>query len=261
MNKRLFFGFPAVALWPAKLPAGRLIAPGMRHFTAAFLGDVAFDTLETHLPNIPLPPFKVGFTGFFDQCLFLPERHPHVVAWHGNTHRRELCEEYVIRLAQWLEGIGYPLNLRLPWLPHATLARSPFDPKEWRKAFTPTPFFVSHFALYESFPGLEYRPIWNHSFTLPFEEIEHTADRAYIIRGEAVEDLYHNACCALAFVHPPLMVFAQNPPTGIDELVSSLNRVLGLADAEQGCPFKAVSYHGDIKQREAIYEWEMIVDV
>jgi 2'-5' RNA ligase len=258
--KRLFFALPVEAPWP-ELPKGRLIAPHMRHFTLAFLGNIPYELLEERLPELPLPAFKVGFSGYFDQCLFLPEKHPNVVAWHGVMDQQAASEAYAIALNSWLKGIGLTIHLGLPWLPHVTLARTPFDSNEWKISFSTTPFFVRGLYLYESFPGLQYKPIWRYEFLAPFEEIEHTADRAYIIRGESVAALYRNACSALAFQHSSLMHFMETPPGSMQDLVSALNRVLALNDASEGCPFKAVSYHGDIQERASYYEWEMIVDV
>jgi RNA 2',3'-cyclic 3'-phosphodiesterase len=33
------------------------------------------------------------------------------------------------------------------------------------------------------------------------------------------------------------------------------------SDVEVGCPFKAVSYHGEIHESNGLLQWEMIVDV
>jgi hypothetical protein len=50
-------------------------------------------------------------------------------------------------------------------------------------------------------------------------------------------------------------------PQGIDEIVMQLNEIVSHADAELGCPFKAISYHGNLNKKAAVWEWEMIVDV
>jgi RNA 2',3'-cyclic 3'-phosphodiesterase len=51
-------------------------------------------------------------------------------------------------------------------------------------------------------------------------------------------------------------------PEGIDQLVIALNQAVSQEDQERGCPFKAVSFHGEIHQEEGqLLTWEMIVDV
>ena len=123
--KRLFLGFQVHAPWQ-KTPPGKQVPEEMRHLTVAFLGNIPFEKLESHLKALPLPSFKVGFSGYFDRVLFLPPKHPHVAAWHGVLPEVEPCEKYAIGLQAWLESIDIPTNLHLPWLPHVTLARSPF---------------------------------------------------------------------------------------------------------------------------------------
>src|SRR5437868_6914258 len=80
--KRVFFGCEVTAPWPTQLPPGRVLDPTHRHMTLAFLGETRYDRLQEILPGFPTPPFSVGLAGEFNRCLFLPERHPHVVSWH-----------------------------------------------------------------------------------------------------------------------------------------------------------------------------------
>lgn len=257
--KRLFFAFEVIAPWP-ELPKGRVIAEDTRHMTVAFLGNIDFNILEPHLKEIPLPPFSLGFSGHCDHIELLPPKHPHVVSWHAVLPHIEVFESYAISLDNWLKALGLDTHLRLPWLPHITLARSPFNVKEWNKAFIPTPFYSYKLNLYESFPNLVYKPIWTHMLTEPIEEIEHTADIGFHIRGETLEALYHNAFIALAMKFPALLAYKQSPPQQRDELVPKLNLALSQADAAVGSPLKAVSYHGEVQENH-IWEWEMIVDV
>ena len=136
------------------------------------------------------------------------------------------------------------------------------DPGKWRKSFSPLPFTFHQLHLYESAPGLQYTPIWSRALIPPFEELEHTADLAFTLHGESVQAIYHNAFTALAFHFPPLLHYRQEAPDTFDKIVSQLNRALALADAENGCPFKAVSHHGElVKDTQAVLTWEMIVDV
>ena len=81
MDKRVFFGFEAIAPWPIPpYPSGRLIAQHDRHITIAFLGSVDSSLLENLLPHLPKPDFEIGLAALMDKIIFLPSRHPHVVA-------------------------------------------------------------------------------------------------------------------------------------------------------------------------------------
>ena len=47
-----------------------------------------------------------------------------------------------------------------------------------------------------------------------------------------------------------------------DEIIIQLNEKISLWDAESGCPFKAVSFSGEITKKEnGLLHWEMIIDV
>jgi SHS2 domain-containing protein len=100
---------------------------------------------------------------------------------------------------------------------------------------------------------------------MPFEEKEHTADIAFIIRGENFNELYHNAQIALCFYHNkifPYLQLNQKEKTNIDEVIISLNEIITIIDREIGSPFKAVSFHSNITtSKQNLLQWEMIVDV
>ena len=68
-QKKLFFGFEVCAPWPEELPQGRVLEKENRHMTFAFLGQTDYPRLMDKLPSLPYPPFKVGLSGQFDQCL------------------------------------------------------------------------------------------------------------------------------------------------------------------------------------------------
>lgn len=260
-TKRLFFAFQITAPW-LSVPKGRILKEDSRHLTAAFLGNIDFDLLEPLLPKLPLPQFQVGFTGHFDKCLFLPPKHPRVVSWNAHISMHKDCEDYVLTLNQWLNDRGISTDLRLPWLPHVTIARAPFNLTHWEKAFTPLPFTCHALNLYESFPELVYKPIWSKKFQVPFEEIEHTADTAFHIHGETMEQIYENAFTALAFHEPGLIAYKEEAPSQEEHIVKKLNSALSQLDAEKGCSFKAVSHHGEITRDSSNQlQWEMIVDV
>ena len=108
---------------------------------------------------------------------------------------------------------------------------------------------------------LKYEPIWSYPLLKPFEEIDHTADLAFLIRGENLQQLYQNAHLALSFSHPPFIKYIKEDPLeNLDSVIRTLNRSLKELDQEEGAPFKAVSYHGSISVQDTLL-WEMIIDV
>ncbi len=259
MNKKLFFGAEITAPWPNTLPQGRLIEEHSRHLTLAFLGNVSY---EAH--NIPLPEFKVGLIGVGDHLLFLPEKHPRVVAYHIRWPLQEpLLLSFQSRLVSQLQQAGHTLSTQ-SFLSHVTIAREPFVREDWKQTEWNLPFLLKAIHLYESVGNLTYLPLWSHPLALPFEEQEHTADIAFLIRAETIEQLHLNAQAALAFKHPLLMPYLEfdRLQNSLDDLIIQLNRSIARADAAIGCPFKAVSFHGNIlRDASNILHWEMIVDV
>lgn len=262
--KRLFFALSAEAPWPSLLPKGRLLAPEVRHMTLAFLGNVPWRPLEEILPSLPLPTFNVGSAGITDACLCLPEHHPRVVAWHvrsiGSAGQELLS--YQQQLAGFLRNAGYSIDTR-PFLPHITLARQPFDARQWARSFQSLPVTFSTLHLYESTGNLGYKPIWSFPFIPPFEELSHTADIAFRVAGSTVDQLALHAQIALCFKCPGLIPYLTTLPEEgtLDDLVIGLNDMITRADVAFGCPFKAVSFHGEITQKAQTLFWEMIVDV
>lgn len=262
-TKRLFFGAEVHAPWPSELPPGRLLQEKQRHLTLAFLGNVPHSPLISLLEHFPKPDSPLGTVGYFDACLALPPRHARVIAWHARWHQPSPLDLFQKTLSQWLLQHDYALD-RQAWLPHVTLCRAPFDKQAWKEAFIPLPFLTSSLHLYESLGHQTYVPIWSYALKPPFEEIEHTADIAFIIRAESVAQLYLHALTALAFKFPPfLRAFGERPVIEtIDDVVLNLNDCIAKADSEVGCPLKAVSYHGEIVSLpDATLQWEMIVDV
>ena len=264
-EKRLFFALEVHAPWPEVLPHGRYLGPEDRHATLAFLGEITFQPLLEHLnSHFPPLPLKVGLVGTFSECLFLPPRHPHVVAW--NVKWLDNCDalvEYRQTFLDWLKKLGYhPKEHEGPWLCHVTLCRNPFDYDDWKKSFKQLPMAVHGIHLYESLGHSKYKPLWSYPFILPFEEIEHTADIAYLINGEDIAQLHHHAQTALAFRYPALVPYMnQKALDSLDDIIIDLNDMIAKADAAIGCPFKAISFHGSIEKRDSILQWEMIVDV
>jgi RNA 2',3'-cyclic 3'-phosphodiesterase len=243
-----FLGLEVIAPWPTDMPEGRIIAEESRHATLVFFGDQEVDT-----DAIPLPPFRLGLVGQFVKPLFLSR----VVAWEPDFfEKKEELFDYQTQLTALFGGD------ERRWLPHVTLARSPFDPQEWKKSFFSLPAVFQAIHLYESQGNLEYEKIWSYPLLPPFEEIPHTADVAYKVRGEDFGTLYLHALTAIAFEFPPILAYRQNRDFGnLNEVIAALGTALSLADAEWGAPLKAVSYHGEARNKNGILEWEMIVDV
>ncbi|MDP1879911.1 MAG: hypothetical protein Q8K60_03100 [Parachlamydiaceae bacterium] len=264
--KRLFFGIEAHALWPSSFPTGRIIDEKERHFTLSFLGNISFEILKTNLfkLNKLFYPVTLGYSGWFDSCLFLPHHHPNVVAFQPKWTKKPLLLEQIQKnLTDWLIELGYQADSR-EWLPHATVCRKPFNQQEWLQAFSPFPFYTGNIHLYESLGNIRYSPLWTFPVKPPFEEIEHIADIAFVIRGLSIQELYWNGFIALSFKSPDLIhYFIQSDELfELDEVIMLLNQCMSFADTHIGCPLKAVSFHGEaIKGKDGIYEWEMIVDV
>lgn len=265
MIKRVFFAMETHAPWPEKLPKGRILAESDRHMTLAFLGEIDYSTLQKQLDNFPKPEFQIGFTGIFDKCLFLPERHPHVVAWHLNLlNQKAPLLKFQSELVRWLRHNDYVIKEHENFLPHITVARSPFVAHEWKKAFSPVPGFTSKIHLYESLGSLQYKPCWSYELLAPIEELDHTADIGYLVRGENILQLLQNASIALAFQFPSILPYFTEIKNieDLDDIIIYLNKAVTKADEIIGCPFKAVSYHGSVKQeREGVLNWEMVIDV
>lgn len=264
-QKRLFFGLKATSPWPLELPSGRLLHQDERHATLAFLGNTDWEKLSAQLAKIPIPSFDAGLGAIFDKIMFLPRRSPHVVCWHADFYETEVnIENYQKKLAAWLKEGGFlPITEHEKWLPHVTLARAPFDWHAWKTSFLPLPVIFDSIHLYESIGNLRYSTLWSLPLSLPFEEIEHTADMAFIIKGKTLSQIYLHAVVALAFRFPDILMYLPPFPTpsSLDDIIMSLNEAVANADQAVGCPFKAVSLHGEIEEYSNYLQWEMIVDV
>ncbi len=262
-SARLFFGAQVEAPWPKDYPSGRIIPEETRHVTFAFLGQQSLSKLQQILPSAPHPSFKIGSAGVAKELVFLPPDKSRVTAlsvqWLDPS---AVFNAYQKEFAHWLKNNGYPVDER-PFFPHITLAREPFDKNAWLNHFKPLPLFVKAICLYQSMGNLRYQSLWKIPLLPPFEEFEHTADIAFLVRGTTPEQLHMNAQLALAFKFPQLIeFFSKNLQHSLEEIIISLNEMVGAADMEYGCPFKAVSFHGNIKADENhILYWEMVVDV
>ncbi len=259
----MFFGAQVRSAWPEYFPEGRLIPEKTRHITLAFLGNCDATALEKALFEIPTPGPLLGCSGIQEGLVFLPKDAARVVASTVRWLRgEELLMHYRERLIAWLKTLGYTLD-HASFFPHISIARRPFAKEAWTAAFSPLPFFVEAIVLYESKGNLHYEPLWTFPLLDPFEEIEHTADVAFVIRGETVRDVYLHAQLALSFLFPPFTsYFNLDLKNSLIEIVIALNEMVSRADAEIGCPLKAVSFHGELYEDERqLLNWEMIVDV
>lgn len=266
-KKRLFFALNISAPWPIRYPPGRVLEEKDRHLTLAFLGSVDLSKVQKFLPSFPKIPLKTGFVGEFVKCLFLPVRNPRVAAWEiewYNNHAHFLS--YQKEIEQWLEKNQLPFVKRKgqkeEFLPHVTICRQPSALHEWQKSFSPLPIIANGIHLFESLGHSQYTSLWRQDFILPFEEIEHTADIAFKVRGEDFAQLYLHAQIALAFKFPVFLSYYSTAfVSNIDDVIMNLNEIVGKIDAAEGSPIKAVSFHAEIIKRNELLEWEMIVDV
>jgi 2'-5' RNA ligase len=263
-EKRLFFGLEVHAPWPSPLPKARMVAEECRHLTLAFLGEASFLKIQKLFPALPKPPFRVGPVGSFDKCLFLPKWSPRVVSWRVSPFGKDDCvADYQKALIDFLLEQGYQLEKR-DFLQHITLGRKPFVLQEWKKGFVKLPMYYQSLHLYESLDQLQYKPVWSYPIMPPFEEIEHVGDIAYHVYGESIYQVNLNAQIALAFEFPDLLDFLdpKDNKGSLEEIIIGLNEMVTRVDQEIGSPFKAVSFHGEIQEREdGLLTWEMIVDV
>jgi len=257
--KRLFFGMRTTAPWPEAYPRGRLLAEEARHFTLVFLGDQEEEKIISSLANMPEYPLPLGSAGYFDRCLMLPPRHPHVVAWHPDLGEDEgPLKQYAKELSEFFEIKG-----REDWLPHVTIAREPFFSEEWEKSFAPLPCMTTSLDLFESVGNLHYESLWQKKLIPPIEKLPHTADIAFLVRGTDYAQLFEDGRIALAFEDPRMLACksARDTFLNLDDVIMGLNELIAEADIEFGSSFKAVSYHGEAKPVGKYLEWEMIVDV
>ncbi|NGX37113.1 MAG: RNA 2',3'-cyclic phosphodiesterase [Chlamydiae bacterium] len=260
--KRLFFGLSVHAPWPMSYPNGRIIEEESRHITLAFLGNHPFAKLKQELQHFPSPEFPIGPVGICDELLFLPVDKPRVVAHHISwLTDGEKIESLHLATLDWLEKLGYHVDRR-PFLSHLSIARSPFQQKEWKEVFEILPVLITGVHLYESMGNLRYSKIWSLPFLSAFEEFEHTADIAFHLRGLSFSDLYFHGALAMSFKFPPFLEFLKREEMrDLNHVIQALNLMISSCDLEMGCPFKAVSYHGKVKEEKGLLQWEMVVDV
>lgn len=260
-SERLFFAAEITAAWPEELPQGRLIEPELRHLTLAFLGMANREELIKALDELPLPSWTIGPAGILDEWLFLPEKSPHVVAMHATLLEQNLLSYQQI-VSEWFLKRQFLKTIDPRFLAHVSIARDPSDQTAWAALPSQIPFFIRGVGLFKSLGHSNYEIIWHKENVPPFEEIEHTADIAYHIRGNSFSDLMLHAVLALAFSFPAFSRYLKNIPScnSINDIVSQLNRWTSEIDQQEGIGLKAVSYHAKLEKKPYL-EWTMIVDV
>lgn len=177
MNKRLFFGFPISFKDAYRLPSHiekklRVISDESRHATALFLGNVDSDDLLGYLEQGKLRLPEHGISGVINKTIFLPPRAPRVLALTGTLNNMNNAIQIVSSLEEQVERLGYTIPEKgRKWLFHVTVARvghgNTIHSKEVKLLegikFT-IPFSCHELNLYESLPGLDYRPIYTYRF-------------------------------------------------------------------------------------------------
>ena len=231
------------APWHDPNSNARFIKPSMRHLTLAFYGDQKPE-------SIPKPPFHLGKVAKASQFLFLPENKPRVIAYNVEFFHHDN------ELFSYAKELG-----NASFLPHITIAREPFD----KDTFKPPsmPLMLGSIHLYESLGNLSYKPLETYPLILPFEEIPHTADIAFLVRGKNLTELCTHAQIAMSFAYPELLTYCRAKEIeSFHDIVVYLNEIVAKADIDVGSPIKAVSFAGDAKKiDQEIYEWEMIIDI
>ncbi len=133
---------------------------------------------------------------------------------------------------------GFPVKGHArEFLPHVTIARDPDAFDEWKKSFEKRPLFIRSLHLCESLGSSYYRVCWKVPLLAPFDEKEHTADIAFTVRGSSFQNLHLHAQLALSF-HFPLLLdyFSFEEVFSLDQIIESLNLMIGKADERVGCP-------------------------
>lgn len=260
--KRLFFGFEVDGAWDEAFPSGRVLLQEDRHTTAAFLGSLDLDQVRHVIDSMPLPSWKIGLAAIASRLLILPR----CVAFEFELQESsDLFFSYQKELSSHLvkNGLLKEKEQHRAFLPHVTLSRPPFNKQKWKEYFKKIPLSIGSFHLYESLGGSRYQKVWTHSMLSPFEEIAHTADIAFTVRGYDLKSLSLHAFFALATKAPSLLNygFETNAFATLEDLVAGLNASIALLDIDEGSPLKAVSYHGDISKADGVLEWRMVVDV
>ncbi|NGX28683.1 MAG: RNA 2',3'-cyclic phosphodiesterase [Candidatus Anoxychlamydiales bacterium] len=266
-KKRIFFGFEIETLWQDIPKEKKVIEEKNRHITLLFLGENNLSDVEKYLKDLPILDEKIAPVGFFDKCLFLPEKRPRLVAYRVDfLNKKSQIEKFQNQLFEFFQNKKFEIKHNHNFfLPHVTICRNNFDINKWKDSFIKTPLYLKSFNLFESLGGSVYKTLWKKIFVQkPFLEIPHTADIAYLIKGANFSDLLYNSFIALSFKCLSFLNYFKElkDVKTIDDVIINLNEVITKAEiAGEHLPFKAVCFHADIIKKDDIFIWEMIVDV
>ncbi len=264
-EKRLFFAFVVETNWPGFPEEHKLITQENRHLTVLFLGNQDFDRLESLIDKMPKLSDEISVVGQFNKCIFLPQKEPRLVAWQIDFFEKiYLLKEFQKKMFLFFKENGFDIKNKNNFLPHITICRNQFDKQQWEESFKALPLYIKGLHLFESLGNSQYKSVWQKEFIKPFEEIHHTADIAYIVKGKGFDDLLLNAFTALSFKDNQFLNYKYllKKASSIDDVIINLNELITKAEIEgKHLPFKAVSFHSDIETKDNILHWEMIVDV
>lgn len=264
-NKRVFFGFEIQALWLDLPKEKKIISENNRHITLLFLGENDINQINNFLKDLPKSDFEIGLVGYFNKCLFLPPKDPRLVAYQADFFEKNyLIERFQKDLFDFFKNRNFPLKQNNNFLPHVTICRNNFNLQSWKNSFKYLPLYIKSFNFYESLGNSEYNTLWKRDYINPFEEIPHTADIAFNIKGKTFSDLLYNSFIALSFKSIDFLLYYKElkPVESIDDVIINLNEIVTKAEIDGiFVPFKAISFHSKIEKTNDILNWEMIVDV
>jgi len=263
-TNRLFIGASVVATWPELFPSDEVIKEENRHITILFFGGLDQNSKDI-LMAFPKPDSILSPVGLFSKYVGLPKRSPHLVAMEGKMIAGTDLENYRNQISKWSEikKIDFKKPKR-PFYPHLTICRKNTNIPKWESEKIKIPFYVDGINLYQSHGNSEYEKLKTYLLIPVFEEIQHTADIAFYVRGESLQSMFINAQMALAFKCPSFLDFLETDVkiSSHEQIIMKLNKIVANVDIEIGSPFKAVSFHGFFTKSELGYnQWEMIVDV
>jgi 2'-5' RNA ligase len=235
----------------------------MRHITLAFLGNTDHEKVLQNAQELPQNLHMPAFApvGVFSHCHFFPKKHPRCVSWGASWKSHfDMFQNAIIA-----HFVDHKLiePLKRPFIPHATVARSPFDKNAFKESFSPVAFYAPALHLYQSLGHSKYTSLWHVPWKVPFVEIEHTADLAFQVYARNLQELSLHAQAALCFAFAECIPFSFTlfEPENLDHIVYHLNKIIALCDSECGSPVKAVSYHDTVLTDGSELIWEMIIDV
>lgn len=259
-SKTLFYGLSVEAPWE-EFPKARILEEEMRHLTLAYVGSVAEDQIAS-LSQLPKNSMVCGIGGHFPNLLFLPPKEPRVVAYQPLFYEESSIQALQKELQTLVHSLSQAPEKERPWQPHVTVGRAPFDRTEWEGAFIPIPFVCNKLHLYESLDHSKYKILSTQEYVPPFEEVPHTADYAFRVRGLNVTELYRHAQLALMFLSSEFIPYYDTQPKEtLTDCIVGLNGIVSTLDRDHGSPVKAISFHGTLQKEANHVSWLMILDV